>query len=63
MAQAKERGLWVHMGRVNSYRRLRHARRIGCDSVDGGMFSRWSKTYLPLALAWLATEEPQGMLF
>lgn len=32
---AKKRGKWVHMGRVNSRRRLRYAHAIGCDSVDG----------------------------
>ena len=32
---AKERGLWSHMGRVNSLRRMRHAAAVGCDSVDG----------------------------
>lgn len=35
VAQAKARGLWVHMGRVNSERRLRYAFQLGCDSVDG----------------------------
>ena len=34
-AEAKRRGKWVHMGRVNSLRRLRHAVSIGCDSADG----------------------------
>jgi hypothetical protein len=33
--QAKKLGKWVHMGRVNSERRLRYATVIGCDSVDG----------------------------
>ncbi len=33
--EARRRGKWVHMGRVNSERRLRHARTIGCHSVDG----------------------------
>ena len=33
--EAKRRGKWVHMGRVNSWRRLEYARAIGCDSVDG----------------------------
>jgi hypothetical protein len=33
--EASARGKWVHMGRVNSLRRLRIARRMGCDSVDG----------------------------
>lgn len=34
-AEAKRRGAWVHMGRVNSRRRLRYAALIGCDSADG----------------------------
>lgn len=33
--EAKRLGKWVHMGRVNSYRRLRLAALIGCDSADG----------------------------
>lgn len=37
---AKFMGKWVHMGRVNSVRRLDYARSIGCDSCDGsGMAS------------------------
>lgn len=32
---AKERGKWVHMGRVNSQRRLELAASFGCDSADG----------------------------
>lgn len=32
---AKGEGRWVHMGRVNSQRRLRLAAEWGCDSVDG----------------------------
>lgn len=35
VAQAKARGLWVHMGRVNSGKRLAYAASIGCDSADG----------------------------
>lgn len=38
--QARSAGLWVHMGRVNSLRRLRYAAEIGCDSVDG-TYLRW----------------------
>ena len=34
-AEASRRGLWVHMGRVNSWRRLEIAQRFGCDSADG----------------------------
>jgi hypothetical protein len=33
--EAGARGKWVHMGRVNSRKRLRYAESIGCDSVDG----------------------------
>jgi len=32
---ARERRKWVHMGRVNSLKRLRVAASMGCDSVDG----------------------------
>lgn len=35
VAMAKERGLHVHMGRVNSLRRLRTAVDFGCDTADG----------------------------
>ena len=34
-AEAKRRGLWVHMGRVNSRKRMVYAHSIGCDSADG----------------------------
>jgi hypothetical protein len=33
--EAKRRGKWLHMGRVNSRRRYELARSFGCDSVDG----------------------------
>ena len=33
--EARRRAKWVHMGRVNSERRLRYAHTIGCDSADG----------------------------
>ena len=32
---AKSKGKWVHMGRVNSFKRIQYAKAIGCDSVDG----------------------------
>ena len=46
-AYGRARGKWVHMGRVNSQSRLRYAIRIGCHSVDGSSFSRWSRAYIP----------------
>lgn len=33
--EAKLRGKWVHMGRVNSFKRLKLANSWGCDSADG----------------------------
>lgn len=43
MAQeARDRGKWVHMGRVNSWERLDWASTIGCDSSDG-TFMRFGK--------------------
>jgi hypothetical protein len=38
--QAKARGLWAHMGRVNSRKRLLRAAVMGCDSVDGTFLLR-----------------------
>ena len=32
---AHKHGKWVHMGRVNSFRRLLIAQNLGCSSVDG----------------------------
>lgn len=50
--EARFRGRWVHMGRVNSRKRFDYARQIGCHSVDGSKFSRWRDTWLPDALRW-----------
>lgn len=52
--EAKCHGLWVHMGRVNTRLRMRHAHEIGCDSVDGSGFSRWPEQRVPAGLRWLA---------
>lgn len=41
VAEAKYRGLWAHMGRVNSLRRLRAADVAGYDSADG-TFLTWA---------------------
>ena len=35
ITKAKARGKWVHIGRVNSAKRLRYCIAIGADSVDG----------------------------
>lgn len=54
--EAKERGKWVHMGRVNSYERVRYARSLGCDSVDGSQFSWFRDAKLPAHLNALRQE-------
>lgn len=51
--EAKKRGKWVHMGRVNSERRLRYADAIGCDSADGTYLTFGPDVNLPDVLAWL----------
>ncbi|MGO8906753.1 MAG: hypothetical protein ACLQMH_14210 [Solirubrobacteraceae bacterium] len=50
VAEAKSRGKWAHMGRVNSARRIRYAASIGCDSVDGTKWVRWRDAYLDSGL-------------
>jgi hypothetical protein len=52
-AAAKARGKWLHMGRVNSRRRLLIAQSFGCDSADGtGLAFRPAET-VPQMLRWL----------
>lgn len=51
--EAKRRGKWAHMGRVNSYRRLVAAYDMGCDSVDGSSASRWGDKYIHKYVAFL----------
>lgn len=51
-AEAKRRGKWVHMGRVNSLRRLRYADDIGCDSADGTFLAFGPDANLPRVLRW-----------
>jgi hypothetical protein len=47
VAEAKRRGVWTHMGRVNTQARLRYAQHIGCDSVDGSGFARFPDAMWP----------------
>lgn len=53
VVQAKARGKWVHMGRVNSEKRMRYAEAIGCDSVDGTYLVFGPDTNLPKLTGWL----------
>lgn len=53
ISEAKQRDKWVHIGRVNSLRRLRWAFNTGADSIDGSSFSRFPDTYIPWALRYI----------
>lgn len=48
--EAKERGKWTHMGRVNSTRRVLIAKAWGIDSIDGSSVSMFTDTHLPRRL-------------
>lgn len=61
--EARQRGKWIHMGRVNSQRRMETAARFGCQSIDGSGFSRWKKLIAPgvrwmRRAEWLAKHQP-----
>lgn len=51
--QAKLLGKWIHMGRVNTNKRLKYAFEIGCDSVDGSGYSMFPEIMIPRALKFL----------
>lgn len=51
--EAKKRGKWVHMGRVNSKKRLLAAGKFGCDSVDGTFLKFRGPTGVADILHWL----------
>jgi hypothetical protein len=57
--EAKTRGKYVHMGRVNSRQRWTYAESIGCDSVDGTYLAFGPETNLPKLMRWV----DQGSLF
>jgi hypothetical protein len=54
MHEAKRRGKWVHVGRVNSRERVRWCVANGADSVDGSGFSYHPDTNIPKGLDWIA---------
>jgi hypothetical protein len=63
IAEAKRLGKWVHVGRVNTLRRMRHFHEVGVDSFDGTAFSKWPDKYFPLALRWLWKLDREPRLF
>lgn len=61
--EAKRRGKYLHMGRVNSYRRLQYAWSIGCDSVDGTFLKYGPRTNKPRLDAWFTKLEAQKTIW
>lgn len=53
VALAKEQDKWVHMGRVNSWKRISYAESIGCDSADGTFIGYGPSKNAPIVEGWL----------
>lgn len=62
-ADARAHGKRVHMGRVNSRRRLRIAAQMGCDSADGTYLAFGPDQNLPALLGWLSELDRQEALW
>lgn len=53
VTEAKRRGKWVHMGRVNSLRRWQVAVSMGCDSADGTFLKYAPDINWPRLMEWI----------
>lgn len=63
VAEARRRGKWTHMGRVNSTPRFRAAAMGGYDSVDGTFLAFGPTKNLPRVQRWLADQAQQPALW
>lgn len=61
-ADAKRRGKWCHMGRVNSWIRIRAAAAAGYDSSDGTCLTRNPPQYVREIAGWLDQLQRQPAL-
>lgn len=61
--EAKQQGKWVHMGRVNSLKRLRFAQTMGCDSADGTFVAFGPDINIPKVRHWVQVLNSQPLLF
>lgn len=59
--EAHQQGKLVHMGRVNSPKRIAYALAAEVDSIDGTGFSRWGDAHLPGAIGYAATHETKQL--
>jgi hypothetical protein len=60
--EAKRLGKQIHMGRVNSLRRMRRAQLFGCDTVDGSSASMFGDQNIEKFLKWLKWCDEQSIL-
>jgi hypothetical protein len=60
---AKQNRKLVHVGRVNTLRRLRFAHDLGADTVDGTAFSMFPDTYIERGVKFLRRLEQSPALF
>ena len=51
---AQERGVKVHVGRVNSRKRFKKFAELGCDTADGTFIAFAPAQNLPQVLSWMA---------
>lgn len=61
-AEAVSQGIPVHMGRVNSRKRLAYAHLIGCQTADGTYIRFGPDVNLPKAQGWARAVNDQGVL-
>ena len=63
--EAKERGKWVHVGRVNTLRRMWLFSATGVDSFDGTAFSKLPDKFIPWMLRRLPAQQHamEGLLW
>lgn len=61
-AEARRRGIWTHMGRVNSFERLKAARASLLDSADGRTIAMFPDQSLPKVWRWLDAVNGQAAL-
>jgi hypothetical protein len=60
--EAKQRGKWVHVGRVNTLQRIYWCMALGVDSIDGSGFARFTRARLPMGVAALTGPTQQTLL-
>ena len=53
IGEAKRRRKWVHVGRVNSRKRIRWCVENAADSFDGSGFGMFPQSNIPKGLRWV----------